>query len=123
MTKPPAIARSSRTTRLKPARTLFLLKNLNNAPSPYGLEPDAHFVIQLLFENILSNRIAHLFKRRDRIRAACPCGGHKNFIVILADILIRRADELAKSQIEVTPCPHSSQDGIMKSTGRNGFLL
>src|SRR5262249_36306168 len=107
-TKPPATARINRAMRLRPTRILFLLKNLNIAPSAYSLEPDAHLVVQLLIENVHSNGILDLFKRWNGIHAAGPRLGHKNLVVVFANILVRRREELSKSDIEISRRPHPS---------------
>src|SRR5438093_2678893 len=116
-TRPPATARSSRAMRLRPTRAPFLFKNLNVAPSANGLQPYTHFVIQLLFNDILSYSIRHFSERRYRIHAASPRLGYENVVIVFADILIRRGKELSKSYIEVPRRSHPSQDGVVKSAG------
>src|SRR4030095_14816978 len=111
---PPTSAKSRSTMRPRAPRIVFLLKNLNIAPPPHGLEPNGYLVIQLLVQNILSYCIGDLFQRGDWIHPASAGFRNEHLVIVFANVLVRGTEKLPESQIEVTRSPHSAQYGLVK---------
>src|SRR5215510_2937676 len=119
---PPTSAKSRSAKRLRAPRIVFLLKNLNIAPPPHGLEPNRYFVIQLLVQDIFSDRGSDLFQPGDWIHPSRLSFGNEHLVIVFANVFVGSAEKLSETQFEVARRPHSAQYGILKSLRANAIL-
>src|SRR6267142_6866278 len=94
------------------ARSLFLLKNLNVAPSADSFQPVRDFVIQFLLDDIHANHFHHLLEGRNRIDAAAPSFRHEHIGVVHADFLVGSPEELTETHVEKLLHPQALADGF-----------
>src|SRR5215471_7786382 len=99
-----------------------LFKNLNIAPCANRFKPDVDLVIHLFLNHIVTNGIRYLSQGWDRIKTAILRLRHKDVVVVLLKVFIRRPDELPEPQIEVFLHPDPVADCRTNGGSRGSCL-